>query len=160
MLNFQKISVFFLKKNDLTQLDFAKKMNVSTATVSNWCKGIKSPRMDKVDLMCKIFNCSRSDLVEDKGSLIGKKKSKSILIPVLGRVAAGIPIEATTENGDVIIAMVNGDDATCKRLRKYKDGIELISNNPSYKPMFFSDMDVQTKPVRIIDKVVELRGKF
>ena len=99
-------------------------------------------------------------MVEDKGSLIGKKKSKSILIPVIGRVAAGIPIEATTENGDVIIAMVNGDDATCKRLRKYKDGIELISNNPSYKPMFFSDMDVQTKPVRIIGKVVELRGKF
>ncbi len=203
---FSKNLRFFLEKNDLTQLDFAKKMNVSTATVSNWCKGIKSPRMDKVDLMCKIFNCSRSDLVEDKGSLIGKKKSKSILIPVLGRVAAGIPIEATTEiidteeipeemaktgdffalkikgnsmeprimdgdvvivrkqdeaeNGDVIIAMVNGDDATCKRLRKYKDGIELISNNPSYKPMFFSDMDVQTKPVRIIGKVVELRGKF
>ena len=203
---FSKNLRFFLEKNDLTQLDFAKKMNVSTATVSNWCKGIKSPRMDKVDLMCKIFNCSRSDLVEDKGSLIGKKKSKSILIPVLGRVAAGIPIEATTEiidteeipeemaktgdffalkikgnsmeprimdgdvvivrkqdeaeNGDVIIAMVNGDDATCKRLRKHKDGIELISNNPSYKPMFFSDMDVQTKPVRIIGKVVELRGKF
>ena len=203
---FSKNLRFFLEKNDLTQLDFAKKMNVSTATVSNWCKGIKSPRMDKVDLMCKIFNCSRSDLVEDKGSLIGKKKSQSILIPVLGRVAAGIPIEATTEiidteeipeemaktgdffalkikgnsmeprimdgdvvivrkqdeaeNGDVIIAMVNGDDATCKRLRKYKDGIELISNNPSYKPMFFSDMDVQTKPVRIIGKVVELRGKF
>lgn len=46
---FSKNLRFFLEKNDLTQLDFAKKMNVSTATVSNWCKGIKSPRMDKVE---------------------------------------------------------------------------------------------------------------
>lgn len=131
---------------------------------------------------------------------------KGVVINVLGRVAAGIPIEATTEiidteeipeemaktgdffalkikgnsmeprimdgdvvivrkqddaaNGDVVIALVNGDDATCKRLRKYKDGLELISNNPSYPPMFFSEEDVRTKPVKIIGKVVELRGKF
>lgn len=64
------------------------------------------------------------------------------------------------ESGDVVIAMINGDDATCKRLRKYRDGIELISNNPSYDPMFFSNEEIETKPVRIIGKVVELRGKF
>ena len=66
---FSKNLRFFLEKNNLTQLEFSKKMNVSTATVSNWCKGIKSPRMDKVDLMCKIFNCRRSDLIEDRSSL-------------------------------------------------------------------------------------------
>lgn len=41
-----------------------------------------------------------------------------------------------TDSGDVVIAMVNGDDATCKRLRKYRDGIELIPNNPSYEPKY------------------------
>lgn len=64
------------------------------------------------------------------------------------------------ESGDIVIAMVNGDEATCKRLRKYKDGIELISNNPSYNPIFFTNEEIITKPVRIIGKVVELRGKF
>lgn len=64
------------------------------------------------------------------------------------------------ESGDIVIALVNGDDAICKRLRKYRDGIELISLNPSYEPMFFSDKDIIDKPVRIIGKVVELRGKF
>lgn len=64
------------------------------------------------------------------------------------------------ESGDIVIVMVNGDDATCKRLRKYRDGIELISNNPAYKPMFFSNEDIINKPVKIIGKVVELRGKF
>lgn len=64
------------------------------------------------------------------------------------------------ESGDIVIAMVNGDNATCKRIRKYREGIELISNNPSYKPMYFSNEEIETKPVKIIGKVVELRGKF
>ena len=64
------------------------------------------------------------------------------------------------ESGDVVIATINGDEATCKRLRKYRDGIELISNNPSYEPMFFANEEIINKPVRIIGKVVELRGKF
>lgn len=64
------------------------------------------------------------------------------------------------ESGDIVIALVNGDDATCKRLRKYRDGIELISNNPSYEPMFFSNEEIISKPVNIIGKVVELRAKF
>ena len=64
------------------------------------------------------------------------------------------------ETGDIVIATVNGTDATCKRLRKYKDGIELIANNPSYDPMDFSTQEIIEKPVRIIGKVVELRRKF
>ena len=64
------------------------------------------------------------------------------------------------ESGDIVIAAVNGDDATCKCLRRYKDGIELVPLNPSYEPMFFSNEDIQTKPVTIIGKVVELRAKF
>lgn len=64
------------------------------------------------------------------------------------------------ETGDTVIATVNGTDATCKRLKKYRDGIELIATNPSYKPMFFSNEDIESKPVRIIGRVVELRAKF
>ena len=64
------------------------------------------------------------------------------------------------ESGDIVIATVNGDEATCKRLRKYRDGIELISNNPSYDPMFFSNEEILSKPIKIIGKVIELRGKF
>lgn len=64
------------------------------------------------------------------------------------------------ESGDVVIVLINGDEATCKRLRKYRDGIELVSTNPGYPPMFFSDEEIISKPVRIIGKVVELRAKF
>ena len=64
------------------------------------------------------------------------------------------------ETGDTVIATVNGTDATCKRLRKYRDGIELIATNPSYAPLYFSNQEIIEKPVRILGKVVELRAKF
>lgn len=64
------------------------------------------------------------------------------------------------ESGEIVIAMVNGCDATCKRLKKYAEGIMLLSNNPKYEPMVFSKEEIETKPVRIIGRVVELRAKF
>lgn len=60
----------------------------------------------------------------------------------------------------LLFSRVNGDEATCKRLKKYNDGIALLSNNPNYEPMYFSNNEILEKPVRIIGKVVELRGKL
>lgn len=64
------------------------------------------------------------------------------------------------DSEDIVIATVNGTDATCKRLKKYQTGIALISTNPKYEPMFFSNEEIMEKPVRIIGRVVELRAKF
>ena len=49
----------------MTQADLAHKLGVSTASVTYWIRGVKSPRMDKVDAMCKIFGCKRSDFMDD-----------------------------------------------------------------------------------------------
>lgn len=57
-----------LELNGKNQADLATYMEVSQATVSNWCKGIKSPRMDKLDRICVFLNCTRTDLLEDKGT--------------------------------------------------------------------------------------------
>ncbi len=64
------------------------------------------------------------------------------------------------ESGETVIVLINGEDATCKRLKKYSDGIMLLSNNPKYEPMVFSKQEIIDKSVKIIGKVVELRGKF
>ena len=64
------------------------------------------------------------------------------------------------ESGEIVIATINGCDATCKRLKKYADGIMLLSNNPKYEPMIFTAQEILEKPVRIIGRVVELRAKF
>lgn len=64
------------------------------------------------------------------------------------------------ESGDVVIVTINGDEATCKRLMKYADGISLISFNQAYEPMTFSNKEIEEKPVRIIGKVIENRSRF
>ena len=68
--------------------------------------------------------------------------------------------QSDADDGDIVIALVNGNDAVCKRLRKYADSIALVSNNAAYSPMYFTLADTQDIPVRIIGKVVELRGKM
>lgn len=71
-----------------------------------------------------------------------------------------VRLQDTAETGDIAIVMVNGDEATCKKIKKMPEGIMLISTNPDYEPMFFSNRDIAEKPVRIWGKVVELRAKF
>lgn len=64
------------------------------------------------------------------------------------------------ETGDDCAVMVNGDDATFKRVRRSKKGITLQPLNPTYDPMFFSNEEIMSLPVRIIGVVVEIRRKI
>lgn len=137
---------------------------------------------------------------QEKSGKVGVK------VPILGKVAAGIPIEEiedvigweeisesmarkgkyfcleikgdsmepdlrdgdivvvrhqnTAENGDIVIAQVNGNEATCKRIAISETGITLMSYNPKYEPMPFTNEQIESIPVSIIGKVVESRRKF
>lgn len=82
----------YLEKTGKTQIDLADYMGVSQATISNWCKGVKLPRLDKIDKICSFFNIKRSQLMEQETEII--YKSQSNRIKVYGSVPAGIPLEA------------------------------------------------------------------
>ena len=71
-----------------------------------------------------------------------------------------VKLQDTVENGDIAVVLVNGDEATCKKIKKTPEGVMLISTNPAYEPMFYSNREIDEKPVRIWGKVVELRAKF
>ena len=58
---FAKRLKYFLERDNMTQLELANRLGVSAQAVNNWVKANKTPRMDKVDAMCGIFNCRRSD---------------------------------------------------------------------------------------------------
>ena len=47
-----------------------------------------------------------------------------------------------------------------KRLKKYAEGIMLLSTNSTYEPMVFTNKDIEELPVKILGKVVELRAKL
>lgn len=65
---FSKRLRYYLSKSNMTQVELAKRLGVGTTSVYNWCNGIKTPRMDKVDAMCDLFDCNRSDLISDEGN--------------------------------------------------------------------------------------------
>ena len=53
-----------LQERGITQAELAAYMEVSNTTISNWVKGYKVPRMDKVDELCSFFKIKRSELLE------------------------------------------------------------------------------------------------
>ena len=71
-----------------------------------------------------------------------------------------VRIQDSIDSGDIAIIMVNGDEATCKKVMKTADGIMLMSTNPKYEPMFYTNKQISELPIRIFGKVVELRAKL
>lgn len=208
----------FRENKSMTMQEFADKAGLSKGYVSMLEKGIHPqngkeivPSIDTVKKVSDVLGLSIDEILEiiDGNQLIDIKPNKShsaIRIPVLGNVAAGIPIDAieelldweeitpelaetgeffalkikgnsmeprivagdivivkmqsTADTGDVVIAVVNGNDACCKRFIKHADGITLQSFNSIYAPMFFTNDEIETLPVHIIGKVVENRQKY
>lgn len=68
--------------------------------------------------------------------------------------------QPTADTGNIVIALVNGDDATVKRFKRLDHGIMLLPTNPAYEPMVFTQEDIEKLPVAIIGVVVECRRKF
>lgn len=63
------------------------------------------------------------------------------------------------DSGDTVVVLVNGDEATVKKIKIQDNGLTLIANNVNvYEPHFYTHEEVKTLPVRIIGKVVEFRG--
>lgn len=125
--------------------------------------------------------------------------SRTVSIPVMGRIAAGVPISAiqnhthdiacppdlltngehfalevkgdsmieagihdgdtvivrrcdTAENGDIVVALVEQEEATLKRLRKKGSTIALEAANPEFKTRIFGpdQVDIQGRLVGLI----------
>lgn len=64
------------------------------------------------------------------------------------------------DNGDIAIMLVNGDEATIKKVQKFEGGINLIPSNPAYDVITYTNEEIETLPVRCLGRVVKLRAKF
>lgn len=195
--------------NNLKQSDLVEKTGISKGALSSYISGRYTPKQQNIFLISKALNVNEAWLMGNDVPMQRNAQvtqSGAVVIPVLGRVAAGIPLTAAeyiidteeisqamandgeyfglqvkgdsmeprikngdvvivrkqsdADDGDLVIALVNGDDAVVKRLKKYKDGVALISNNPAYEPMYFCNDEIDSKPVEILGKVKELRAKF
>ena len=64
------------------------------------------------------------------------------------------------ENGDIVVAIVNGDEATIKKGKKSDAGILLQPLNTNYEPLIFTYDEMKTIPVTIIGIVKQLKREF
>lgn len=188
----------------LTLQQVADYVGLQKAAIYKYEHGlIVNPKRSLIEKLATLFQVSPSYLlgVTDEQH---PQSVTSVRIPILGRVVAGIPLEAITdiegyeeitpkmaslgeyfalkikghsmepqildndvvickcqsdvESGDIAIILVNGDEATCKQIKKSPEGVTLIGFNPVvYPPHFYSNKEIETLPVNVIGKVVELR---
>lgn len=191
------------KELGLTLEDVGKAVGVGKSTVKKWETGfIENMKRDKIAKLAIVLNVSPLEIM----GIEQETNKKGISVPVLGKVVAGIPIEAVEEildyeeitqemasqgdyfglqvkgnsmepkfsegdvvivrkqsdvdTGDIAIVLVNGNEATIKKIRKREDGIELVPSNHDYDIAFYSNKQIEELPIVIIGKVVELRAKF
>lgn len=195
---------------ELTMDDLANRIGVAKSTIQRYEKGkINTIKIPVIDAIARELNVNPSWIVGKSDKMEPSYEahhSTAHTIRVLGRVAAGIPIDSIEEtidqeeisdelyrtgtffglrikgdsmspriqDGDtvivrsqedaesdqIVIALINEHDGVCKKLRKLENGLMLISLNPSYEPMIFSKGEIDTMPVKIIGRVVEVRGKL
>lgn len=186
------------EQKGLTQAELAKELNLSSSAIGMYETSKREPSYTILQTIADYFNVRIQTLINNN--------SNPFIVPVLGRVQAGIPLEAiediidyeeipnemakqgeyfglqikgdsmsprfqegdvvivrkqaSIDNDDIAIMLVNGNDATIKKIKKDKNGIALIPLNPNYQIKYYSNAEIVDLPVTCIGKVVELRGKF
>ncbi len=157
--------------------------------------------LEEKGLLTRDYNRSRSiDLLPPKGRLKqAMAVNTTMVLPLLGRIAAGQPIEAvanpetisladfvrnkevfvlevrgesmqdehilsgdyvlvekakTAHNGDIVIALVDGSDATLKRFYREGDNIRLQPSNVTMQPIIVpaAAVDIQGRVIGILRK--------
>lgn len=63
------------------------------------------------------------------------------------------------DSGNTCIVLINGDEATVKKVVRMDDGIDLIAMNPYYPIRHFDKNEMDEIPVKIIGKVIEARKR-
>ena len=153
---------FNINKSDLIE---DKKLNIDTVPIES---GYTIPVLGRVAagygkeaVEEVIGQIEISPALATKGDFFGLLIKGDSMIPTLydGDTVIVQRVD-DAESGDLVIALVNGHDATCKRLQKYAEGIALIPQNPVYEPMRFTESEIDTTPVKILGKVIEMRRKF
>ena len=205
----------------IKQVELANKTGIDKSLISNYLQGNYKAKQDKLHKLAIALDVSEGwlmgynvdmdrewfDDAELDNAEIIRVQSNVVKIPILGKVPAGIPIEAIEdiigyeeipydwiingnkyfalkvngdsmypdyrtgdiiiikqqpdcESGDDCVVMVNGDDATFKRVIKQEKNLILKPLNNEYEPYSFDEYDIMTKPVRVVGVAIEVRRKL
>lgn len=190
----------------VSQQEISDILGINRTTYVKYESGASSPTR-QLQQLADYFNVTTDYLLGREESSQKKAPIQGVKIPVLGRVVAGVPIEATTEildyeeihpdlamtgdffalqikgdsmspnllegdivivkrqntveSGDIAIVLVNGAEATVKKVKINENGIMLVAYNTEvYEPHAYTNDEIKELPVQILGKVIESRRKF
>lgn len=185
----------------MNQDELAQLIGVTQQAISKYETGIREPDNATLLKLSEIFNCTTDYILGNS------LKRNAVSIPVLGRIIAGIPLEAIdniidyeeiplamakteeffglkikgnsmeprirendvvivkkqsdVESGGIAVVLINGYEATLRKVTKQENGILLTAfNSEVYQPKFYTNEEIIKLPIEILGRVVELRGKF
>ena len=70
----------YVERSGKTQKEIAELIGVSPSTFNTWIKGIKYPRIDKIEMMANLFGILKSDLIEDRDEMERKNDILSDIV--------------------------------------------------------------------------------
>ena len=105
----------------------AKDTGISTASMSQWKRGISKPGFGSLRKIAQYFGVTLDYFYEDTGELPVPTTSHTRWIPVMGRIAAGVPAEMVEDIvdyeeiesavGDAFALVINGDSMAPQLLK-------------------------------------------
>jgi len=171
-----------------TLQEIADELGISKITVFEHVEALL-----RKGLLTRRSNRARSLELTSAASL---PDDRPTLLPMVGRIAAGRPIEAiesdeavdleemftsrfpvgvltvvgdsmieeqiregdlvvyekrsNPRNGDTVVALIDGEEATLKKFFKEKNRVRLQPANPKYEPIFVTDVDIQGVVIGVI----------
>lgn len=177
------------KSKGKTQKQLSEFLGISQQAYATYELATRTPPIDIIEKLADYFNVSvdyllgrNTDPLDAMVKQIGGMpyEVEKNAIPILGRVAAGIPLEAQQEyigytytnlkpaneyfalqvegesmknagirhgsivtvhrqddanDGDIVVALVDSQDATVKRFKKLDNAIVLMPDNPDFQPI-------------------------
>ena len=195
---------YYMNARGIDQAYIVNKLGLTASTISDWVNGKKYPRVDAMQRLADLLGVTIADLTDDQNARTPLPAGLSPVwvrrIPIIGHVAAGVPIMAEREyeeyeddtygiacdyvlrvegdsmeprilDGDVVyvrqqpdvddgqIAVVGVDDSvTLKVVYHMPGGLQLVSLNPKYKPMIYTQDN--TDYLAIIGKAVAFKRRL
>ena len=89
-------------------------------------------------------------------------KGNSMLPEIKHRDILIVRKQPTANDNDLVIVVINNDEAVCKKYKRTKNGIGLIPLNQSgeYPNLFFTPKEIDSLPIIILGIVIEIRRKL
>ncbi len=201
-------------------VELSQKTNIAKSQISHWLNGTYKAKQDSLTTLADFFDVNEAwlmgfdvpmnrdgDTTKQDDNIIYEFINKpKVQIPILGKVPAGVPIEAIEDilgytdidydlvkygeryfalriqgdsmypdylpndiiivkqqqdcnSGDDCVVLVNGYDATFKKIIKESDGIKLKPINNDYETKKYTSNEIIDKPVIIVGVCTEIRRK-